>query len=122
MFKNKFAAALLMTLSLAATSSLAATTADNTGMNKRDQGQTMTPPDQARSTDAELEVTRKIRQDLVSDNMLSADAKNIKIITVNKTVTLRGPVHSQAEIKRILGTTERVARGMKINNQLEVTK
>src|SRR5205809_7641027 len=90
--------ACLSALSLAA---LAAedekTNTDNTAMNKRDRsGETQTSGDQSNSS-ADLKITQAIRQALMKDSELSATAKNIKIITNNGHVTLRGPVKTAQE-------------------------
>lgn len=93
---------------------------DDTGRNVRDrEAKTLTPMDQ--SSDAgDLEITRQIRKALMADDTLSTTAKNIKIITVNGTVTLRGPVETAGEQVSILGKANTVANGH-VNNQLEVT-
>src|ERR1700719_640799 len=65
---------------------------DNSAQNQRDRDhQTLTPIDQSNKP-ADLETTRNIRQALVKDDRLSTEAKNVKIITVDGAVTLRGPV------------------------------
>src|SRR5687768_13853172 len=66
--------------------------ADNTDRNKRDRDNaTLTPGDQG-NTKEDIEVTRQIRRALMKDKSLSTTAKNIKIITKDGAVTLRGPV------------------------------
>src|ERR1041385_8893131 len=66
---------------------------DNTAVNARDRDDnTLTPGDQGTS-EADREVTRNIRRALMKNDQLSTTAKNIKIITVNGKVTLRGPVN-----------------------------
>ncbi len=93
---------------------------DDTGRNVRDRdAKTLTPMDQ--SSDAgDIELTRRIRQALMADDTLSTTAKNIKIITVNGTVTLRGPVETAGERLSILKKANTVANGH-VDNQLEVT-
>jgi hypothetical protein len=92
---------------------------DDTGRNVRDRdAKTLTPMDQ--SSDAgDVEITRRIRKALMADDTLSTTAKNIKIITVNGTVTLRGPVETAGERLSILDKANTVANGH-VNNQLEV--
>lgn len=53
---------------------------------------------------------------------LSAMAKNIKVITIDGKVTLRGPVHSEQEKQSIASMAEKVAGTGTVNNQLEVKK
>ena len=51
---------------------------------------------------------------------MSVNAKNVKIITVDGRVTLRGPVNS-AEEKRLLGViASDIVQGQNVDNQLEV--
>ena len=47
-------------------------------------------------------------------------AKNVKVITENGVVTLRGPVKSEAEKARIAELAKATAGQAKIENQLEV--
>ena len=93
---------------------------DDTGRNVRDRdAKTLTPMDQ--SSDArDLEITRGIRKALMADDSLSTTAKNIKIITINGTVTLRGPVKTAGEQVSILEKANAVANG-RVDDQLEVT-
>jgi hyperosmotically inducible periplasmic protein len=93
---------------------------ENTERNVRDKsGATLTPEDQKES-DVDRKVTANIRRAVVGDEALSLNAHNVKIITRNGVVTLRGPVKSQAE-KAKIGKLARKAAGVKrVNNQLEV--
>src|ERR687892_170282 len=75
----------------------AQTAPDNTGRNVRDRGGvTLTPGDQSES-EADRTLTQQIRKAVVADDSLSTTAKNIKIITVDGVVTLRGPVNTPQE-------------------------
>ncbi len=97
--------------------------ADNSAINVRDaSGDRLTPQDQSSGTTADVEITRRIRADLVGDNNLSIQAKNIKIITLDQSVTLRGPVKSAAEAAKIVTKAKQVAHHFKINNELEVVR
>lgn len=92
---------------------------DNTGRNVRDRGDTVTSGDQSESK-ADLATTQRIRQAVVADDSLSTSAHNVKIITANGAVTLRGPVTSDSERKKIAAMAEQVAGAGKVQNQLEV--
>jgi hyperosmotically inducible protein len=93
---------------------------DNTGMNERDRsGETQTSGDQSNSS-ADLKITQAIRQALMKDSELSTTAKNIKIITNNGQVTLRGPVKNAQEKTKIDHRAKSAAGGAKIDNQLDV--
>jgi len=93
----------------------------NTGINKRDRDdKTLTPMDQ-KNNPGDLKITQEIRQALMKGEF-SLDAKNIKVITINGAVTLRGPVKTAAEVKSI-GVLAKAVPGIKsISNQLQVKK
>ena len=59
-----------------------------------------TSGDQSNSS-ADLKITQAIRQALMKDGELSTTAKNIKVITANGQVTLRGPVNNAQEKAKI---------------------
>lgn len=99
---------------------LAQTAPDNTGRNVRDRdGDTLTPGDQS-SEQGDVELTRRIREAVVADKSLSTSAHNVKIITVNGVVTLRGPVVSAQEKTKIVETAQKLAGAKQVENQLEV--
>jgi hyperosmotically inducible periplasmic protein len=94
---------------------------DNTAKNERDRsGETQTSGDQSNSS-ADLKITQAIRQALMKDGELSTTAKNIKIITANGQVTLRGPVKTAQEKAKIDQIAKSAAGGAQIADQLEVT-
>jgi hyperosmotically inducible periplasmic protein len=98
----------------------AQTAPDNTGRNVRDRGgATLTPGDQSES-EADRTLTQQIRQAVVADDSLSTMAKNIKIITIDGVVTLRGPVQSPREKEKIEAKAQQIAGIDRIDNQLEV--
>ena len=95
--------------------------ADNTGKNTRDRNdQTQTPTDQSNSP-ADIKISADIRKMVVSDDSLSMTAKNVKIITVDGAVTLRGPVETQKE-KAAIESHAKHAGAKKITNELEIKK
>jgi hyperosmotically inducible periplasmic protein len=98
----------------------APTAPDNTGRNVRDRGGvTRTPGDQSES-EADRTVTQQIRRAVVSDDSLSTMAKNVKIITAEGVVTLRGPVENPNEKEAIEAKARQLAGMNKVDNQLEV--
>ena len=93
---------------------------DNTATNERDRsGETQTSGDQSNSS-TDLKITQAIRQALMKDSELSMTAKNIKIITDNGQVTLRGPVKNAQEKAKIDQLARSAAGGAKIDDQLDV--
>ena len=95
--------------------------ADNSRKNVRDRSDaTLTPGDQG-STEVDRDITRQIRKALVSgDNNYSVTAQNIKIITANGKVTLRGPANNSAEKNAIALAAKNVAGNENVDDQLEV--
>lgn len=93
--------------------------ADNTAKNSRDDGSTMTPLDQGTS-DADMGTTQAIRKDLMADKNLSLNGQNVKIITKDGVVTLRGPVASEAERGLIVAQAKKTAGMDRVRDQLEI--
>ena len=93
--------------------------ASNTAINERDRdGKTLTPMDQMNNA-SDLKVTQEIRQALMKGEF-STDAKNIKVITRNGMVTLRGPVETSAELKKVTELVKPMPGVKSIDNQLQV--
>jgi hyperosmotically inducible periplasmic protein len=92
---------------------------DNTGINKRDRSDSALTPEDQGGSEADREITRRIRRAIHSNKDLSVNAKNIKIITVNGKVTLRGPVQNEHEQKTIKEMVQKMGIAS-VNNQLEV--
>ena len=102
------------------TTATSAQAVDNTGKNERDRsGETMTSGDQSNSPE-DVKITAAIRRAVVADDSLTMTATNVKIITANGVVTLRGPVNTAAEKTRIGQIAAKNAGGAKVENQLEV--
>jgi len=96
--------------------------ANNTATNERDRsGETKTSGDQS-NTSADLRITQAIRRGLMKDNNLSSDAKNIKVITANGQVTLRGPVNNAQEKTKVEQIAKSAAGGVQIVDQVDVKK
>ena len=98
----------------------AAVETDNSGRNVRDRGgETKTPGDQSES-EGDRTITQNIRQAITADDSLSTNAKNVKIVTNDGTVTLRGPVKNEKEKAQIEAKAKQVAGVKRVDNQLEV--
>ena len=94
--------------------------ADNSGKNVRDRDDaTKTAGDQSEN-EADRTITQEIRRAVTSDDTLSTNAKNIKIITNDGTVTLRGPVKSEKEKADIANKAKQIAGVKKVDNLLEI--
>lgn len=107
-------------ISLTAAAADEKTNADNTALNQRDRsGNTATSGDQSNSS-ADLKITQAVRQALMKDGDLSTTAKNIKVITANGQVTLRGPVNNAQEKTKVDQIARSAAGGAQIVDQLDV--
>lgn len=98
----------------------AAISPDNSAVNARDRNPVAKTAGEQSNDKSDIETTRKIRQAVVKNDALSVMAHNIKIITVNGAVTLRGPVKTQEEKLTIVNAAQQIAGTNKVDNQLEV--
>ena len=94
--------------------------ADNSARNSNSEQQSTAQSQKENSLD--LSITQKIRQAIVDDNSLSMNARNVKIITRDGQVTLRGPVDTGVEKENIENKATSVAGVSHVDNQLEVKK
>jgi hyperosmotically inducible periplasmic protein len=93
------------------------TTPDNSANNKAH----MTTADQQSESTSDRMLTQKIRKSIIADKSLSMYGHNVKIITKDGAVTLKGPVHSDAEKQSIGDKAAEAAGGAdKVTNQLTV--
>jgi hypothetical protein len=95
--------------------------ADNTGRNVRDrEGHALTPLDQSNSSQ-DVELTQKIRSGITADGAMSVQARNVKVISRDGFVTLRGPVETQQE-KASIEALAKSAGATRVDNQLEIDR
>ena len=98
----------------------AAVAPDNSGRNERDRNDaTKTAGDQSES-EADRTISQNIRKAITSDDSVSTNGKNVKIITVDGVVTLRGPVKSETEKTNIAAKAQQIAGVKNVENQLEI--
>lgn len=93
---------------------------DNTQTNQNDQQGSKPTADQQKENPSDRGITEQIRQSIVKDKSLSIDAHNVKIISQNGEVTLKGPVKSDEEKQAIESKATAVAGVNKVINELEV--
>ena len=94
---------------------------DNTQVNKRDRSAGEATADQQKNNRTDLDLTKDIRKSIMDDKSLSTYAHNVKIISQNGTVTLKGPVKSQDEKTSIVSKAASIAGGAdKVVDQLSV--
>lgn len=94
--------------------------ADNTGKNVRDRQESSRTPGDQSNDKSDLAITQAIRKAVVADKALSTNAHNVKIITANGVVTLRGPVNSAEEKETIAAKAKKVAGVKSVDNKLEI--
>src|SRR5580692_10822093 len=94
---------------------------DNTKVNQRDKDPGEVTADQQKMNAADRALTAKIRKAVMADKGLSTYAHNVKIISQNGTVILKGPVHSEDEVKSVIAkATDATGSPDKIVNQMSV--
>ena len=95
---------------------------DNTGVNVRDRApDAVTPLDQS-NDEADVEVTRSIREAIANTDAMSLNARNVKVIAENGVVTLRGPVDGELEKQAIVSIAMRTPGVTRVDDQLEVAR
>jgi hyperosmotically inducible protein len=100
----------------------AAPDADDTAKNARDRdGTTLTPMDQGTS-DRDVAITQQIRKSVVAHDGLSTNAKNVKIITTNGVVTLRGPVKNADEKNVVASLASKTSGVTRVDDQTEIER
>jgi hyperosmotically inducible periplasmic protein len=90
---------------------------DNT---KKNRDQSSPSADQQKMNTSDRAITQKIRKAIHEDSTLSTYAHNIKIITQDGKVTLRGPVRSEEEKTNIAAKAVAVAGEGNVTDQLEI--
>lgn len=96
------------------------TAPDNSKNNQQDRNADQPAADQQRNDSADQNLTRQIRQAIVSDKSLSTYAHNVKIVTQDGQVTLRGPVRSKEEKRVIEAKAAEIAGAGKVTSELQV--
>ncbi len=94
---------------------------DNTAVNKRDRDTNAKTPMDQNENKVDIGITASIRKSVV-DTKMSTNAQNVKIITQDGNVTLRGPVKTEEEKTRIEEIARNVAGVKAVDSQLEVEK
>lgn len=93
---------------------------DNTKTNERDRSANAPTADQQKDNRSDRDITQQIRQSIVKDKSLSMSAHNVKVITQNGQVTLKGPVQSDEEKKAIEAKAAEVVGENKVSSELNV--
>jgi hyperosmotically inducible periplasmic protein len=94
--------------------------ADNTKVNQRDRDQSQPTADQQKENKPDREIAKEIRQSIMNDKSLSTYAHNVKIITREGKVTLKGPVRSEEEKDKVAAAASTVAGEGNVTNEITV--
>ena len=94
--------------------------ADNTTVNQRDRNPNEPTADQQKNTPSDRDITKQIREAIVKDKSLSTYAHNVKIITQNGQVTLKGPVRSDEEKRAIEAKATEIVGENKVTSELDI--
>jgi len=93
---------------------------DNTKVNERDRSPNEPTADQQKDNRSDRDITQQIRQSIMKDKSLSTYAHNVKIVTQDGQVTLKGPVQSEDEKKAIEAKATEVAGEHKVTSELNI--
>ena len=93
---------------------------DNTGVNRRDRAAGAPTADQGKNNTSDLDLMKKIRKSIVDDKSLSTYAHNVKVISQNGKVTLRGVVRSEDEKQAVEQKATDAAGAGNVSNQLTI--
>jgi hyperosmotically inducible protein len=93
---------------------------DNTKVNERDRSKNQPTADQQKENRSDRDITQQIRQSIVKDKSLSTYAHNVKIVTQNGQVTLKGPVRSEDEKRAIEAKATEVAGESNVTSELNI--
>jgi osmotically-inducible protein OsmY len=105
-----------------ASSDQGAQDADNTGRNVRDRDDAAKTPTDQGGSESDRNITAHIRKEIVSNDGLSTNAHNVKIITTDGIVTLRGPVKSPQEKAWVVAAAHRAPGVKRVEDQLEIER
>ncbi len=94
---------------------------DNSAVNERDNSVTTVTADQQKVNQTDTQITARIRRDIMKEKSLSTYAQNVKIISINGQVTLKGPVRSTNEQNTILKYARSAAGASNVINEMAVT-
>ena len=96
--------------------------ADDTRKNVRDREPAAVTPFDQKENEVDRTITQTIRQGVVGAEGFSLDARNVKIITADGVVTLRGPVDNDQERMKIVEIAKKVEGVKRVDDQLEIAR
>lgn len=109
-----------MTVAQAQSSRTGQTAPDNTRMNKGDNDSSQVTADQQKNGRSDRDLSQQIRKSIMNDKSLSTYAHNVKIISQNGMVTLKGPVRSEDDKQAIEQKAAEIAGKDNVTSELAV--
>ena len=95
---------------------------DNTKVNKGDASKDATTADQQKMNPTDRAITRKIRAEIMKDKSLSTYAHNVKIITQDGKVTLKGPVRTRDEKAAVEEKAAAIAGDSNVTSEIDIVR
>jgi osmotically-inducible protein OsmY len=93
---------------------------DNTKVNQRDRDPNQATADRQSNNRSDQDITQQVRQAINADKTFSTYAHNVKVITQDGQVTLKGPVRSDDEKRAIEAKATAIAGDGKVTSELTV--
>ena len=93
---------------------------DNTKVNRGDSSMSKPTAERQNNSQSDLKNTQQIRKSIMTDKSLSTYAHNVKIVSQNGMVTLKGPVRSDDEKQKIEDAATQVVGKGNVTSDLTV--
>jgi hyperosmotically inducible protein len=93
---------------------------DNSAVNKRDRAKDAVTAGSQKNDKADLDTAKKIREAIKADKTLSTYAHNIKVIALDGSVTLKGPVRTEEEKATVEAKAKEIAGADKVTSEISV--
>ena len=115
-FRSMLMASAVLALTFSPGLSVRAQQPDNTAQNKNESP----TADNQSNAKGDRTLTQQVRKAIIGDKDLSTYAHNVKVITMNGQVTLKGPVKSDDEKQKVAADAASVAGAHKVTNEVTV--
>jgi|SRR6516164_8940992 osmotically-inducible protein OsmY len=93
---------------------------DNSAVNQQDRQKSSATADQQKQNLTDRTLTQQIRKAVMKDKSLSTYAHNVKIVSQNGVVTLKGPVRSDEEKRNVEAKAAEIAGRDNVRSEMSV--
>jgi hyperosmotically inducible periplasmic protein len=93
---------------------------DNSSVNQQDRQSGATTADSQKDNRNDRTLTQQVRKALVKDKSLSSYAHNVKVVSQNGVVTLKGPVRSEDEKRTVEAKAAEIAGRDNVRSEISV--